>query len=142
MDLHQITEDLTVTGQIDPAEIPLLAAQGIRSIICNRPDGEVPEQAPFRMVEQAAAASGIEALYLPVVSNAITEADAEAFGEALEELPKPILAYCRSGTRSAVLWALSQAAGKRPIQDILSEAAQAGYDLSALSPRLEKMRRP
>jgi len=142
MDLHKLTEDLTVAAQVDPAEIPLLAAQGIRSIICNRPDGEVPGQAPFSTVEQAAAASGIKAVYLPVVSNAIGDADVTAFGKALEELPKPILAYCRSGTRSAVLWSLSEAAGKRPIQDILSKAAQAGYDLSALSPRLEKMQRP
>src|SRR5262245_56915997 len=124
MDLHKLTDDVTVTGQIDPAEIPLLAAQGMRAIICNRPDGEVPGQPPFSTVEQAAAASGIKAAYLPVVSNAISEADAEAFGEAHEELPKPILAYCRSGTRSAVLWSLSEV-GKRPIEDILSKASQA-----------------
>jgi sulfide:quinone oxidoreductase len=142
MDLHKITDDLTVTGQIDPAEIPLLAAQGIRSIICNRPDGEVPGQPSFTVVEQAAAASGIKALYLPVVSNAIDEEDIASFGKALEELPKPVLAYCRSGTRSAVLWSLSEAAGKRPVQDILSKAAQAGYDLSGLAPRLETMQRP
>jgi sulfide:quinone oxidoreductase len=141
MDLHKLTEDLTVAGQIDPAEIPLLAAQGIRSIICNRPDGEAPGQPPFGMVELAAAASGIEVLYLPVVSNAIDGADVATFGKALEELPKPILAYCRSGTRSAVLWSLSEA-GKRPIEDILSKAAQAGYDLSALKPRLETTQRP
>jgi sulfide:quinone oxidoreductase len=141
MDLHKITEDLTVTGQIDPAEIPLLAAQGVRSIICNRPDGEVPGQPPFSMVERAAAASGIKAFYLPVVSNSIGEEDVTSFGNALEELPKPIVAYCRSGTRSTVLWSLSEA-GKLPIQDILSKAARAGYDLSGLVPRLEKMQRP
>ena len=141
MDLHKLTDDLTVTGQIDPAEIPLLAAQGIRSIICNRPDGEVPGQPPFTTVEEAATASGIKAVYLPVVSSAISEDDAASFREALEELPKPVLAYCRSGTRSSVLWALSEA-GKRPIEDILSQAAQAGYDLSPLRPRLEKMQRP
>jgi sulfide:quinone oxidoreductase len=142
MDLHEISEDLTVTGQIDPAEIPLLAAQGIRSIVCNRPDGEVPGQPPFSTVKQAAAEAGIMALHLPVVSNAIGEEDVISFGKALEELPKPILAYCRSGTRSAVLWSLSEASGGRPVQDILSKTAQAGYDLSALSPRLEKMQRP
>lgn len=141
MDLHKLTEDLTVTGQIDPAEIPLLGAQGIRSIVCNRPDGEVPGQPSFSAVEQAAAASGIKALYLPVVSNAIGEDDVASFGKALEELPKPIVAYCRSGTRSAVLWSLTEAAGRRPIQDIISKAAQAGYDLSGLAPRLEKMQR-
>jgi sulfide:quinone oxidoreductase len=142
MDPHKLTDDLTVAGQIDPAEIPLLAAQGIRSIISNRPDGEAPGQPPFSTVEQAAAAAGIKVLHLPVVSNAIGDEDVASFGKALEELPKPILAYCRSGTRSAALWSLSEAAGGRPVQDILSKAAQAGYDLSALGPRLEKMQRP
>jgi sulfide:quinone oxidoreductase len=142
MDLRKLTDDLSVAGQVDPAEIPLLAAQGIRSIICNRPDGEAAGQPPFTMVEQTAAAFGIKVLYLPVVSSAIGDAEVASFGKALEELPKPALAYCRSGTRSAVLWSLNEAAGGRPIQDILSKAAQAGYDLSALSPRLEKMQRP
>jgi sulfide:quinone oxidoreductase len=142
MDLHKLTDDLSVTGQVDPAEIPLLAAQGIRSIVCNRPDGEVPGQPPFSMVEQTAAAFGIKAVYLPVVSSAIGDAEVASFGKALEELPKPALAYCRSGTRSAVLWSLSAAAGGRSIEDILSKAAEAGYDLSALRPRLDKMQRP
>jgi sulfide:quinone oxidoreductase len=142
MDLHKLTEDLTVAGQIDPAEIPALAAQGIRAIICNRPDGEAPGQPPFSTVERAAAEAGIKAIHLPVVSNTISQEDAISFGEALEELPKPVLAYCRSGTRSAVLWSLSEASGGRPVQEILSMAAHAGYDLSALSPRLEKIQRP
>ena len=142
MDLHKLTDNLSVTGQVDPAEIPLLAAQGIRSIVCNRPDGEVPGQPPFSVVEQTAAAFGIKVLYLPVVSNAIGDVEVASFGKALEELPKPAIAYCRSGTRSAVLWSLSAAAGGRPIEDILSKAAEAGYDLSALRPRLEKMQRP
>jgi sulfide:quinone oxidoreductase len=142
MDLHKVTDDLTVGGQIDPAEIPHLAAQGIRSLICNRPDGEVPGQPSFSAVEEAAAAAGIKTCYLPVVSSAIGDADVAAFGKALEELPKPIFAYCRSGTRSTVLWALSEAAAKRRIENILSTAREAGYDLSALGPRLEKMQRP
>jgi sulfide:quinone oxidoreductase len=142
MDLHELTENLAVTGQIDPAEIPSLAAQGVRSLICNRPDGEVPGQPSFSAVEEAAAAAGIKAVYLPVVSSAIGDGDIEAFGKALKELPSPVLAYCRSGTRSTVLWALSGAVAKRPIEDILSTAYEAGYDLSPLRSRLEEMQRP
>ncbi len=141
MELHKITDDLTVASQVDPASVPLLAVQGFRSIICNRPDGESAGQPTFRSVEQAAAAQGIEFVNLPVPPNAISDADAAAFGMALDELPKPVLAYCRSGTRCTVLWSLSQA-GKRPIQEILLLAMRAGYDMSALIPRLHKLHRP
>jgi sulfide:quinone oxidoreductase len=140
MELHQLTDDLYVSGQIDPAEIPLLAAQGIRAIICNRPNGEAAGQPEVRAVEDAAAAHGIKVVYQPVVSNAIGDAEVAAFGKALQELPKPVLAYCRSGTRCTVLWSLNQA-GKLPAQDILLKAMRAGYDMSPIMPRLEKRQR-
>ncbi len=141
MELHKLTENLTVGGQIDPAEVSELAARGIRAIVCNRPDGEQPGQPSFQAIETAAAALGIKAIHQPVQSSAISDADVLAFAKALGELPKPIMAYCRTGTRSAMLWSLSEA-GKRPAGDILSEAMKAGYDLSALAQRLEKLRRP
>ncbi len=140
MELHKITDDLTVSGQIDPDEIPLLAAQGIRAIICNRPDGEAEGQPPFDAIEQAASAAGMKVAHIPV-SGPIADADAAAFGKALAELPKPILAYCRSGTRSIMLWSLSEA-GKSPPEEILLKAARAGYDLSALAPRLQSRQHP
>ncbi len=140
MELHKITDGLFVSGQIDAAVIPFLAAEGIRAIVCNRPDGEAPGQPSFESVEQAAAAHGIKAVYQPVQSNAIGDPDIAAFGKALEELPGPVFAYCRSGTRCTVLWSLSQA-GKLPIQVILLKAMRAGYDMSPIVPRLEKMQR-
>jgi sulfide:quinone oxidoreductase len=136
MEPRKITRDLIVSGQVDPSEVADIAASGIRTIICNRPDGEAPDQAPFSAVAQAAAAAGIEAIYQPVVSSAIGDAEVDAFGNALENLPKPILAYCRSGTRCAVLWSLSEA-GKMPVQSILSQAMNAGYDLSPMASRIE-----
>ncbi len=141
MELRELTAGLIVGSQIDPAEIPLLAAKGVRAIVCNRPDGEAPGQPAFRSVEQAAQAQGMKAVYLPVVSSAISDADVAAFEKVLGELPKPVFAYCRSGTRCTVLWSLSEA-GKRPVQDIVVTAMRAGYDMSPLVPRLEKMRRP
>jgi sulfide:quinone oxidoreductase len=140
MELHKITDDLFVSGQIDAAVIPFLAAQGIHTIICNRPDGEAPGQPTFESVEKAASAHGINVVYQPVQSSAISDADVAAFGKVLEELPAPVFAYCRSGTRCTVLWSLSQA-GKLPIQDILLKAMRAGYDMSPILPRLEKMQR-
>src|SRR5271165_6202824 len=137
MELRKLTEDLAVTGQIDPADVPQLAAQGIRAIICNRPDGEAPDQPLYRSIEQAAAAQGMQIVYQPVVSGAIGDEDVEAFEKVLETLPKPVLAYCRSGTRCTALWSLSEA-GKRPVEQILMMARNAGYDMTPLLPRLQR----
>jgi sulfide:quinone oxidoreductase len=140
MELRKLTDDLFVSAQVEPADIPLLAAQGIRAIICNRPDGEAPGQPNAKAVEEAAAARGIKVVYQPVVASAIGDADVTAFDTALEELPKPVMAYCRTGTRCTVLWSLSQA-GKLPTEEILQKAMRAGYDMSPIVPRLEMARR-
>lgn len=135
MDVRKITEGLSVSPQIMPPEMPELREHGFRAIVCNRPDGE-GDQPAFVEVARAAAAEGLEARYLPVVSGRVTDADAEDFGALLEELPGPVLAYCRSGTRSASLWALSEA-GRRPVSEILRLARGAGYDLGGLAVRLD-----
>ena len=135
MPLRRLTNELAVAGQVSPSDIPGLAKQGIRAIICNRPDGESPDQPTFAEMEKAAAANGIKIVYQPVVPTAINDADAETFGKLLDELPKPVLVYCRSGMRSTALWALSQA-GTLPAEDIVQAAAMAGYDLKPFLPRL------
>lgn len=109
MKLSRLSEQVTAAGQIAPKDVPELAAQGFRAIICNRPDGEAADQPSYREVEKAAAEKGLAFVYLPVVPSNITEADVGAFGEAVRQLPKPILAYCRSGARSTALWELSRA---------------------------------
>jgi sulfide:quinone oxidoreductase len=133
--LRRLTNELAVAGQITPGDMPGLAAQGICGIICNRPDGEAPGQPTYAEIEKAAAANGIKTAYLPVVTTAISDEDAATFGRLLDELPSPVLVYCRSGMRSTALWALSQA-GKIPVKDIVEAAAMAGYDLRPFLPRL------
>lgn len=137
MKFKQLTPDLAVAQQIQPEDIPSLAQAGIRSIICNRPDGEGPDQPAFSQIEQDAARFGIATRYLPAAPDNVTDAHAAAFKELMSELPKPVLGYCRSGRRSTSMWALSLA-GEEPSSRLLDTAAQAGYDLSALAPRLEK----
>ncbi len=137
MELRRLNGELAVTGQISPDDVPVLAAEGFRAIICNRPDGEAPGQPRFAEIEKAAAAIGIEIVYQPVVPTSIDDDDAETFGKLLDELPKPLLIFCRSGMRSTALWALSQA-GKQPVEDIVEQAATAGFDLRPLLPRLMK----
>ncbi len=108
MDTKRLTADLSVSPQITVDDVPMLKAEGFRAIICNRPDGEAEDQPRFAEIADAAQKVGIKALYLPVVAGSMADADARAFRQALTDLPGPVLAYCRSGARSANLWTLSQ----------------------------------
>lgn len=132
---RKLTADLSVSSQISAADVVLIAAQGFKSIICNRPDGEGADQPLFDEIARAAASSGLAVRYIPVQSGKVTDADAAAFGTALDELPKPVFAYCRSGTRSATLWALSKA-GKMTLPDIVGTAEAAGFDVSGVRDRI------
>ncbi len=108
MDARTLTPDLSVSPQIAPNQMTAIAAKGFRAIICNRPDGEEPGQPPFSQIEQAARAAGLEARYLPVTPDAITPTHVAAFAKLMEELPGPVLAYCRSGMRAATLWSMAE----------------------------------
>lgn len=132
MDIREITDELSVSPQIHVADVDAIAAAGFRAVICNRPDGESADQPRSDDVATAVKASGMEWRMLPVTQ--VTRADAEAFGNLLAELPKPVLAFCRSGTRCATLWSLSEV-DKRPAPDILARTRSAGYDMSALVQR-------
>lgn len=139
MDIKNIAPDVSVAGQLSPADVGLAAARGFRSLIINRPDGEGSDQPAAQDIIEAARRHGLETAYIPVVSGKLTDADAAAFRRAMQELPAPALAYCRTGTRSATLWALSQA-GHLSTNAILAAAGAAGFDLSALRDRLDANR--
>lgn len=131
----KISARLSVASQITPADIPALKSQGYRSIICNRPDGEGADQPSFGEIEQAANSAGIETKFIPIAQGIVRESDAAAFGAALAEMPAPVLAYCRSGTRSATLWSLAQA-DAMTVPDILAATQSAGYDMSGVVRRI------
>lgn len=135
MEPKVITPRLSVAAQVQPDEVAGLAQAGYRAIVCNRPDGEGADQPSFKEVEAAAQAAGLETRYIPVVSGKVKDEDAEAFGTALDELPGPVLAYCRTGTRSVTLWSLSQAKTLE-LSDILAKAKAAGYDMSGVVRRI------
>ena len=136
-DIRTITEDLAVAPQIALEDLAALKAAGFATIVNNRPDGESPDQPSSAQIEAEATRLGLAYRHVPVVSGAMTMDDVAAFGAALEELPKPALAYCRSGTRSCTVWALSQK-GQAPADEIMGRAASAGYDLSGIRPYLER----
>lgn len=107
MEIRKLTEEVSVAGQIAAADMPTVKAAGFRSLVCNRPDGEGPGQPAYETVAAAARAEGLEAHYLPVVSGALTTENVDDFARLLPSLPKPVLAYCRSGARSTQLWSLA-----------------------------------
>ena len=135
MELKKVDKTFAVSPQITPADVTELAQQGFKTIICNRPDGEGNDQPLFHEIEEAAGKLGLQVHYLPVVSGKVSDEDAAAFAEAFEAAPKPVFAYCRSGTRSITLWSLSRA-GKMPLADILVAAKNAGYDMSGVVRRI------
>ncbi len=133
MNFAQLSDTLSVAGQISPADLQAIARSGFKSVICNRPDGECPGQFSSRELAAAAGQAGLTLAYLPVVSGRITQEDAQSFADLMDQLPTPALAYCRSGMRSATLWALSQA-GSQPWPDLVQRVAQAGFNLSSVAP--------
>lgn len=135
MDVRQLTAGLSVSPQIFAADVAKLKDMGFRSIVCNRPDGEGTDQPVFSEIEQAAKALGMETRYLPAESGKVTDEQGKAFGAMLAELPKPVLAYCRTGMRSTTMWALSQA-GNLALPDILEHAKHASFDLSGVVRRI------
>ena len=135
MDARKITDQVSVAPQISAEDVREIKAQGFRAIICNRPDGEGADQPAFDEIERVARQEGLVCRYLPVVSGKVTDENAEDFGTALMELPGPVLAYCRTGTRCATLWSLSKA-GDTSTADILAATKQAGYDMAGVVRRI------
>ena len=134
--IKKLTDELSVSAQIAPADVAEIASSGFRSIITNRPDGEGADQPSYAEIQMAARKVGLATAYVPVSAGKVSDSDAEAFKSALAELPKPILAYCRSGTRCATLWSLAEA-GERPLADILRRTKDAGYDMSGVASRIQ-----
>ena len=135
MDIRHLAPELSVSEQIFPNQLAELKEAGFRTVVCNRPDGEGSDQPLFAEIKRAAEAVGIEAHYLPAESGKVTDEQGVAFGKLLESLPKPVLAYCRSGMRSTTMWALSQA-GKQSLPHIVETAKKAGFDMKGVIRRI------
>ena len=131
MDIRILTRDFAVSPQISVGSVSEIAKAGYRSILCNRPDGEQYGQCEYRKIAEAAMEQGLESRSVPLASGIITEEVLGDFAAAMNELPKPILAYCRSGTRCTMLWSINQS-GKLEHDEIIGRAAAAGYDVANL----------
>ena len=136
MIIRQLTEQIAVADQLELHDFDAVKAAGFQSVICNRPDDEGELHAESRDVEKLAASLGMEFRYLPVNAAQITDDDVKQHAQFLSELPMPILTYCRSGTRCARLWALSEA-GKQEANDLMEAVEKAGLSIADMAPRLK-----
>jgi len=138
MDPRCITPRYFVSPQIATEDLTAIAQAGFKAVICNRPDGEVPPSHQAEAIRAAAEAAGLRFESLPLTHQTMTP-DNVAKQRALAEVCEgPVLAYCASGTRCSVVWALGQASDLSA-DDILSKTAAAGYVLDGLRPTLEQL---
>ena len=133
-----LTPDLSIMPQVSETDIAELSRRGFKSIISNRPDGEAAEQPAWATIAAAAHIHGMEARHIPVVAGQIDDNDVAAFAAALRDLPTPIAAFCRTGTRAALLWALANEGSQTADERIRIAAAQ-GYDLEPFRARIEQL---
>lgn len=134
-DIRKVTENFAVAPQISELDMENIAAAGFKTIIANRPDGEGgPDQPAMGAIRAKAESLGLSFHALPFSGGPSAEI-ASRQGVLIAESEKPVLAYCRTGTRSITAWALSQA-GEGTANDVISAAAAAGYDLEGLRAQL------
>jgi uncharacterized protein (TIGR01244 family) len=135
---RKIDDKTFASPQIELADVAEAQALGIGLIINNRPEDESPDQTPGAEIEAAATAAGIAYVAIPVTHAGFSMPQVEAMEAALAAAgDKPVLAYCRSGTRSTLLWALAQAKMGMAPDAIAAHAAGAGYDVSPIMPQLD-----
>jgi uncharacterized protein (TIGR01244 family) len=135
-DFRTVTDRVLASPQIERVDIAAAKAQGVTLIVNNRPEGESPDQVPGEEIAAAARAAGIEYVAIPVTHAGFSQGQVDAMAQALAGANGKVLAYCRSGTRSTLLWALAEASRGRDPEEIAADAAGAGYDVAPIATML------
>ena len=138
MDAREITPRYSVSPQISVEDMPAIVAAGYKTVICNRPDAEVPPSHQAETIRAAAEAAGLVFRDLPLTHQTMTPENVAQQRAYYEECPGPVLAYCASGTRCSVIWSLGVATEMSP-DSILKKTSAAGYQLEGLRPTLESI---
>ena len=138
MDIRPLTPGYAVSPQIEVADLPAIKAAGYATIINNRPDGEIPPILQDRQMRAAAEALGLAFVTNPVISGGLTAENVTAQRDAVAAATGPVLAYCASGNRCSIVWALMNA-GTQPADDLIAIPARFGYDLGHLKGRLQAL---
>ena len=137
---RKLTDRVYASPQIGIAEVAEARALGVALIVNNRPDDESDDQTPGGEIEAAALAAGIDYVAIPVTHAGFSEPQVVAMRQALARAgDAPVLAYCRSGTRSTLLWALAEASAGADPASLANAAAGAGYDLAPVAPLLDML---
>lgn len=133
-----ITPDFAITGELSESDFAELAALGFKAVINNRPDGEGPGQQPAQMQEEFARSNGLAYAHIPATSQTLfSDQVVDAMAEALSKLEGPVLAHCKSGMRSTILWGAASAR-TRPVAEVLEALGNSPFDVSFLQDELEK----
>lgn len=127
---RKLDDSISVSEQITPADIQAAAAQGFTMIINNRPDEEQPGQPSGDEIREAAREHGLAYVAIPITHAGYSVPQVDAMRAALAKADGPVLAFCRSGTRSTFVWALARGADGEDADSLAAKAAQAGYDIS------------
>ena len=127
---RKLDDTISVAGQITPADVAAAASDGFTFVINNRPDDEQPGQPASAEIAAAAAAAGLGYRAIPITHAGFSEDQVTAMREALEAAPGPVLAFCRSGTRSTLVWALARSRMGDDADALAAKAEAAGYDLT------------
>jgi uncharacterized protein (TIGR01244 family) len=138
-EFRKLTETISASPQIDLADVARAAAQGVRLVINNRPEDESDDQTPGAEIEAAVRAAGMDYVAIPVTHAGFSEGQVQAMAEALAGAQGPVLAYCRSGTRSTLLWALAEASRGEDLDQLARCAVGAGYDLAPVRPLMDML---
>ncbi|MGL4312555.1 MAG: TIGR01244 family sulfur transferase [Sphingomonas sp.] len=139
VDVRKLDDSISVAPQIGPADVTALAAMGFTAIINNRPDGEEMGQPDGAAIEAVATTLGVDYVAIPVTHAGFSHPQLDAFAAAMAAAQGPVLAYCRSGTRSCNLWALAMAKQGADPEALTAKAAAAGYDLSGIRLMLDQL---
>lgn len=137
--IRPLNDAVAVSPQITPDDIPAIKAAGYVLVVNNRPDGEEPGQPTGASIRAAAQAAGLAYAEVPVTGAGFGHPQLDAMADALRGADGPVLAYCRSGTRSCNLWALAAAKAGRDPALLVAQGAGAGYDLAAMRPTLDAL---
>lgn len=138
MDIRPITPDYAVSPQIELSDLPAVKAAGYVTVIDNRPDGEIPPHLHASEMRRVAEALGLSFVANPVIGGALTMDNVIAQRAAIASSKGPVLAYCASGNRSSIVWALANA-GKRPVDELVGLPARFGYQLDHLRPQIDAL---
>ncbi len=138
-DFCPLSETVLASAPNGLVEIAAAKADGGTLVINNRPEGEAEDQTPGPEIEAAARAAGIDYLAIPITHAGFSEPQDAAMVEALASTQGKVLAYCRSGTRSSLLWALAEAAKGNDPEALASAAAAAGYDVAPVRPAMDAL---